>query len=412
VTASGGGAAASPGKAASFPRALRVLAIPSAVGFAHVARALLVAKRLAERSHEVTFAFGGADATPIRGAGFSVVPCPDRPADPHVNVYSAWTEDDAEHSVREQVRLIRELTSDVVIADFHPTATIAAQAAGVPSAALVPATFVPGAELLTGARGIRADIARAVLTARERPLAAPFAAAARRRSQRHRGTLAGVFRGDASLVTELASFVGFERLPHGYRWIGPLIFEEGADPPGAVPAPLPGTARVYATIGNTGDPRLLEITMEALAGLPGIQLVLTSGRLVPRPVPPSDAVVCARTLPGGEIMRASHLAIHPGGSGTTYQALAAGVPMVVVPAISGQAPTARLVSRHGVGTGYRLDRLTPERLRVGAAALILDERARGRARAFAAELAAVDGPGAAAAAVEALAAGHATSAAA
>lgn len=377
---------------------MRVLAVPSGIGVAHVQRCLLVARRLAERGHQVTFAAAPARHPLVAEHGYDAVPVHDVVVDPHDDVYVAWSDDDAEQALSELEGLAAELRPDVVLADFHPLATIAAEAASVPSAALVTAAFTPGAVELTGvgATGFTRRVASRLLAARGGHLVRTFTAAAARRGQHGRDTLAGVFRGDVTLVTELASFTG--PLGDAVTWTGPLVWEDDGPAP---PPPPPGTARVYVTAGNTGDPALLRLAVEALAGQPGFELVVTSGRLGPVPEVP-DGVVAAATLPGSQVLAHARLAIHPGGVGTTYQALAAGVPMLVVPAVSGQDVTARLVERHRVGLGFRLDRLPPPRLRAAAAQVVLDEGYRTRARAFAGELATIDGAAAAADQVEAL----------
>src|SRR6185312_10830261 len=147
----------------------------------------------------------------------------------------------------------------------------------------------------------------------------------------------------------------------------------------------------------------LELAVAAFAGRSGLQLMLTSGRHADPPAVP-DGVAAARTMPGSQVLRHARLVVHAGGSGTTYQALAAGVPMIVVPRVSGQDVQARLVQRHGVGIAYRMDRLDAERLRLGGAEVLTGNGYRERAAAFARELTAVDGPGAIADAAERLAA--------
>jgi UDP:flavonoid glycosyltransferase YjiC (YdhE family) len=375
---------------------MKVLAVPSGVGVAHVQRCLLVARALTGRGHQVTFAVAPRHHTLVVEQGYEALPCHDVVVDPHDDVYAAWSDDDAEQALADLEGLVGALRPDVVVADFHPLATIAAEAAGVPAAALVTAAFAPGAVDLTGATGFTRRVASRLLEARGRHVVRPFTAAAARRGQHDRGTLSGVFRGDATLVTELESFTG--PLGDGVTWTGPLVWEDGGPAP---PPPPVGTARVYATVGNTGDPRLLTLAVEAFADQTGFELVLTSGHLLPAPDMP-DGVVAAPTLPGSQVLADARVVVHPGGVGTTYQALAAGVPMLVVPSMSGQDVTARLVQRHHVGLGFRLDRLTPERLRTAAAQLILDEAYRTRARAFADELATIDGAAAVADHVEAL----------
>lgn len=367
-------------------RGLHALVVPSAVGTAHVARTLLVAGRLAARGHRVTFGYGGNSA-PIADAGYEVHRVHDVLAAPQEDIYGAWTRDDAEWAATDLVALCRELRPDIVIADLHPLVTIAARQARVRSLGLLSAGFTPDAAGLTGATGTTLTLARWGLAARTALLARPFSATARRRGQRDRETLAGVLRGDSTMATELASFAG---PVGGARCSGPLFWDE---PGSAPPPPPPGVTRVYSTIGTTGDPALLELAIAAFAGRPGLQLVLTSGREADPPGVPDD-VVAARTMPGSQVLRHARLVVHAGGSGTTYQALAAGVPMIVVPHVAGQDVQARLVQRHGVGIAYRMDRLDVQRLRLGAAEVLTHGAYRQRAREFARELASVDGPNA------------------
>jgi UDP:flavonoid glycosyltransferase YjiC (YdhE family) len=384
---------------------LRILCVPSAVGFSHVSRLLLIAARLAGRGHEVTFGYGGAHGDEIAAAGHAVVPVHDVSVeDPQANVYLAWTDADIERALASVREAIGAQRAQAVVADFHPAATSAARQAGVPAAGVVPFELAPGfdpAALLYSGRKRRRLATRAVralLRARSGSLAGPFA---RGLGLPRRATLADVFRGDLALVAELEAFAPALEPVAGQRITGPLVWEETAGDP--LGPPPPGVARVYATIGNTGRRELLELAARALGGEPSVQLVMTSGRYADPPPPGAPNVRSYARLPGAHILRHSRLAIHCGGRGTVYQALAAGIPSIVVPFVAGQQGSGRLVSRHGVGVGFEPRKLDARRLRLAVRALLLDDESRERARSFAALLADTDGAGAAAEAIESLA---------
>jgi UDP:flavonoid glycosyltransferase YjiC (YdhE family) len=387
---------------------LKVLCVPSAVGFAHLGRLLLIAGALGERGHEVTFAYGGPDAGEIAAAGHAHADVHDvAVGDPTDNAYAAWSDADVELALESLGDAIAATGAEAVVADFHPLATIASERAGVPSAGVVPFELAPGfdadAVLFGGGsrRRLARRAARGVFRVRSHGLAAPFAAAARSLGLSPRETLADVFRGDATLVAELEGFAPELRPFPGQQITGPLVWEETA---GDVLKPPPdGIDRVYATIGNTGRRELLELAARALGGAPAIQLVMTSGRYTDPPPPGALNVRSYARLRGSQVMRHSRLAIHCGGRGTTYQALAAGIPSIVVPYVSGQESTARLVTRHGVGVGFEPAKLDERRLAVAVRHLLDDDGARGRAQEFQRRLVGVDGPGTAATAVEALA---------
>jgi UDP:flavonoid glycosyltransferase YjiC (YdhE family) len=70
-----------------------------------------------------------------------------------------------------------------------------------------------------------------------------------------------------------------------------------------------------------------------------------------------------RYLPHGPILRRAAAVISHGGMGTTQKALAAGVPVCVVPFRRDQFEVARRVEHCGAGTILRAKRLRSDRLR-------------------------------------------------
>ena len=107
-----------------------------------------------------------------------------------------------------------------------------------------------------------------------------------------------------------------------------------------------------------------------------------------------------RFLPHEAVLQRAACVVCHGGMGITQKALAAEIPVVVVPCGRDQLDTARRVESAGAGVRLSPRRLTPERLADAVrTAIRLREGARRVSRAYAA----AGGAGAAADAIEALA---------
>jgi UDP:flavonoid glycosyltransferase YjiC (YdhE family) len=138
--------------------------------------------------------------------------------------------------------------------------------------------------------------------------------------------------------------------------LGPLAL----DLPGSPLAPPPGDAPLVVVTDSTASSLPTPLGEAALRGLVGcgVRLVVTSGRddLTAWP-----GAVVGRG-PHGPLLADADLAVGPGGGGFTAKALAAGVPLVVVPLAGDQPETAARVVAAGVGLRLSPRRATPERL--------------------------------------------------
>ncbi len=171
------------------------------------------------------------------------------------------------------------------------------------------------------------------------------------------------------------------------------------EPPGELPGWWPGREDeplVYVTFGSVAGsfPQALPVyglALEAVAELPA-RVLLTVGRELDLDALPAapDNVRIERWVPQQEVLGHAAAAVVHGGSGSTLGALAAGVPLVVVPLFADQPQNARRVAEVGAGLAVEPNRENvPEtlgRLR-GAIRTVLDESSYGeRARALADEL--------------------------
>lgn len=151
--------------------------------------------------------------------------------------------------------------------------------------------------------------------------------------------------------------------PRGVHQVGPGLWA----PPGESPDWLSGLAhpRVLVSISTEfqDDSAIIDAALEGLAEEPG-SVIVSSAAVDPETFSPTgEHVRIERFLPHAAVVPQVDVVVTHGGMGTVQRALAAGVPLVVVPWGRDQSETARRVELSGAGVMVRPGRLTPERLR-------------------------------------------------
>ena len=171
------------------------------------------------------------------------------------------------------------------------------------------------------------------------------------------------------------------------------------EPAAALPDWWPGREDeplVYVTFGSVagGFPQALPayaVALQAVAELP-VRVLLTVGRdldIGALPGAPSNVRI-ERWVPQQDVLGHAAAAVVHGGSGSTLGAIAAGVPLVVVPLFADQPQNARRVAEVGAGLAVEPNRddpaATAEPLRDAIRAVLRDPSYGERARALAGEL--------------------------
>jgi MGT family glycosyltransferase len=199
-------------------------------------------------------------------------------------------------------------------------------------------------------------------------------------------------------------------LPRSVHYVGTCLWHP-PEPAGtlewldALPAERPW---VHVTEGTSHfkEHFVLRAAAEGLAGGP-YEAVLTTGRgLSPREAGlgrTAANVHVAPWLSHDVLLPRCAAIVTTGGMGTVMAALAAGVPLVVVPTDWDKPGTAQRVAAAGVGVQLAPRRCTPERLRDAVERLLSDPRYRVNARRSAERLARAPGPRGAAQLIERLA---------
>lgn len=290
----------------------------------------------------------------------------------------------AAEAARALLPLLEEMRPHTVVSDILTLApTLAAEAAGVPLATLIPHIYPvvePGLPFFAvGLQPSRTPVGRAVWRAGQRALDIGLEHGRRDLNrQRARLGLAPLERFHGGISTDLALVATFPQLEYPRRWpagveiTGPMTFEtpfpEIELPPGGDPLVL-----VAPSTAHDSENHLVRTALAALAEEP-VRVVATTNRVVPQSpieVPPNAILV--DWLSYSQLMPAASLVISHGGHGTIARALAAGTPVLVCPIIGDMSETAMRVAWAGVGLSlpWRLCRPTPMRW---AARRLLEDR--------------------------------------
>jgi UDP:flavonoid glycosyltransferase YjiC (YdhE family) len=149
--------------------------------------------------------------------------------------------------------------------------------------------------------------------------------------------------------------------PQSFRLVGPGVWEPASAPIpwlDEVEGPL---VLVTASSEKQADNRLISATVEALGGS-GLAVAISTAAHEPDQFAAPSNVRIERWLPHGPIMQRAAAVVCHGGMGITQKALAAGVPVCVVPFGRDQFEVAKLVGLAGCGTVVMPDQLNPANL--------------------------------------------------
>lgn len=348
----------------------RILFVAEAVTLAHIARPLALSQALDDSGCVLDFAcnpqhhwllkgFPG-QAHPlysISSADFLQTLAKGRP------LYDVAT---LERYIADDLALIERVRPDAVVGDFRLSLSVSARLAGVPYLTISNAYWSPCVRQRYPlpehplARYLGGGLAQALFR-----MARPVVFAIHARPLNRVRTRHGLPRlgynlnrvytdADQVLYADVPEMFSMRNLPDNHHFIGPILWS----PPVAEPDWWPRIPRerpiLYVTLGSSGQARLLPAVLEALAALPVTVLLAGGGHPLPDPPPPN--LLAAEYLPGLEAARLAQLVICNGGSPTSHQALAAGVPVLGLPSNLDQFLNMQAVEACGAGRLLRADR--------------------------------------------------------
>lgn len=388
-------------KAENAAKLRRILFFAESVTLAHVTRPFALARALAAEEFSVTFAtspryknllvgFEGEfrNLHSIDSEAFLNAAANGRP------FYSLQT---LREYVRDDLQVIDAAEPDVIVGDFRLSLSISARLARVPYVSLINAHWSPSASprfeipCLPVTRMMNLTIAQTAFRI-IRPFAFAYHSLPLNRLRHEHGLRALGFDlrevysdGDVTLYLDVPELIPTRELPPNHHYIGPVQWSPPIPLPpwwNELPREMP---LIYVTMGSSGSHRLLPALVDTLSDLPCTIVAATAGAPIERKWP--RKVYVADYLPGDEIVKRTSLVICNGGSAQSYQALAAGVPVLGLPSNMDQFLTMSYIAMAGAGATIRADRATPDSVKERAQRMLADPaygyRAQEIARAFA-----------------------------
>ena len=390
------------------PRRLKVLVFAEAVTLAHVARPLALLRSLDPARYELVLACATRYADFASNPAWQTVPLHSIPSAqfaqalaqgaPLYDLATLAGYADADRA------LIAAHRPDLVVGDFRLSLSVSARLVGVPYLAIVNAYWTPyhaagfPMPVLPLSRHLPLPLARALFdTFRPLAFAAHCRPLNRLRAQHGLPSLGRDLRrvysdADHLLVPDSPALFAMQGPAQAFSQTGPLAWSPDLPWPTALDRPVPGEqAVVYLTLGSSGPPQALALTLAALADLPIRVLASTAGAGVPAGLP-SNARVAAY-LPGDLAASRAQLVICNGGSLAVQQALAAGVPVLGLASNMDQFLNMAPIVAAGAGRLLRTDRLSIGAVRDACQALLQSPDARRAAQRLQALQASAPVPG-------------------
>lgn len=362
----------------------------------HLFPALGVALELQRRGHEIHVQTLAAEQEMVRALGLSA-----RAIDPRIEARDLddWRAgnplkalersmmtfgDRAEFEVDDLHSGIAEASAGALLVDTNSWgAQAAAEASGLPWATFQPyftplpgrgvPPFGPGFRLTTGLIGrLRDTVLGKLISGKMSALGLPGINAPRiRLGLPPLESMASFLTRPPRVLYFTAKALEYPRAnwPDNYNFVGPATW----GPEAAEPDWLSGVDRPVALVTCSTEQQEDRLILEAaLEGLPqqGLFVVGTSAAIAPEEIAaePRLHTRVERFIPHDAILPRTAVVVCHGGMGITQRALAAGVPLVVVPFGRDQLEVARRVERAGVGV-----RLLPKKLNASTLAAAVAE---------------------------------------
>lgn len=374
----------------------RILFIAEAVTLAHVARACALATALDAGHFEVCLACDPRyndllGKLPFANRTIATIPAQRffRAIAQGSPIYDASTLIDY---VAADQRLLQDYRPDAVVGDFRLSLGISARLAGIPYLNISNAYWSPFARLRYPVPDIPLTRMAGVALAQRlfdlvRPLAFALHARPLNQARRHFGLppLPADLRhayteADQVLYADVPELVPTRDLPDNHHFLGPIAWSPRLPVPDWWGEPREDKPIVYVTLGSSGLAERLPDILGALASLPVSLIAASAGRALPGPLPGN--VWMSDFLPGDQAARRAALVICNGGSPTSYQGLAAGVPVIGLASNLDQYLNMNLIAEAGAGYLLRASSASLNEICAATQRCLDSETLRARARSL------------------------------
>lgn len=284
-----------------------------------------------------------------------------------------------EGQVAEDLSLITHIKPDLVVGDFRLSLAISSKVAKIPYLHVTNSTWHPHSGLEQPVPDLKIvrvfgraisqwifDRIRAKIYGK---LAKPFSEVGEKWGADIDPNLLELYvSGDAVFFADSSYIAPLQGLPRGHIVGGAIL--SSLDEAPALPAIENDFPIIVASMGSSGNQRLLPAVAKALSALPVNVLASKAGFKTDLPRIPHFTSL--DYLPLKSALEKARLFIHNGGSASGYLSLAAGVPLIAIPSNADQFNFARAVEKKGAAILIRPEKATVKKIRKVAAAMLED----------------------------------------
>jgi MGT family glycosyltransferase len=366
---------------------VRFLIMPYEIGRAHLLRLTLIARELRDRGAEVAFTWKGQD-TVLEHDAFSIISVTGQDItefteDIGRNIVDANTLSLVEECVKDEIRAIQAFKPDAIIGDLRATLAISSKISKIPYISVVNGYWTDYFKMVAltqkylGENNLfkyKIDFIsnKYIHDTLKVEFATNFRLVAEQYGIYNLKSIYDFLVGDLNLIADIPQYCPLENLPKNYHYIGPLIWEGLNETTPSYLELLGGLKTViYATLGNTGNEKLIQLVIDAFKNDELYEVVLTTGAYIDSEgISQNSNIHVEKFIPGSQIIQKSQVVIHCGGSGTTYQTLLQGVPALIIPCNPDQEENAWLIEKNKLGICLSSAKLTTNQLKLAVQELL------------------------------------------
>ena len=348
----------------------RILFFAEAVTLAHAARPIVLANSLEGLGHELVMACDDRYRHFMANQTWQTLPLHSISSQRFLRslawgtpVYDLPT---LRRYVAEDIDLIERVKPDLIVGDFRLSLSVSARLVGIPYATITNAYWSPYCRdlsfplpVLPFTRFLPLSIAHSIFNIAQRPVFGLHCRPLNQLRAEHglsqfgRDLRLAYTDADYTLYADAPAMFPVERLPPHHRFLGPILWSPPVSAPNwwhDLPTDKP---IVYVTLGSSGSPKVMQLVIDALANQPVTVIASTAGAPIPQTF--SQNLRVADYLPGIEAATRASLVICNGGSPTSQQALACGVPVLGIASNMDQFMNMGAVVRSEAGEVVRAD---------------------------------------------------------
>lgn len=341
----------------------RILFIPEAVTNAHVSRSLVLAGSLNRQNYEVIFAASSQYKKFIEERGFEFYPVPTIPSEELLErldkAKPIYTYQRLREYVEAELKLLKDLKPALIVGDFRISLGISCDITGIPYANLVDAHWSPFYKerfslpdyTIVKIFGVR--FCEWVFSVFKSSFLGYQAKAFNRLRRDYGLSKVGDLRyvysyGTYTLYPDIPSLFPLQGLPANHLYLGPILYQPKIPLPDWWDSLPEGKPLIYVTLGSSGDETVYDEILSVLKDMLLIACIATAGKIKMKDTE-SKNIFWAEYLPGIELAKRASLIICNGGSGSVYQALSCGVPILAFPRNMDQYLIMSWVEKLGAG---------------------------------------------------------------